>query len=216
MADFNKRLAEESAAAAQSRDPSKELTEKEREEQAQKRADDNLRRLREFERHLKEAPKYHFNTNVFKKGVTFAASEVESGAIAKDEALVKELAAFVKDQALSKLIRDLQAVEGVPADSEAIEQAFHAHGLNMRYLGTVHEAIKEKELNHLKTLLEREAVVRSVKHLANMYLREVSDTHLSAVLAHLFNLIFAPFPHLARLEDNSTAYPASASTLTTT
>jgi hypothetical protein len=77
--------------------------------------------LREFERHLKEAPKYNFNTNVFKKGVTFAPSEIESGAIAKDESLVKELAAFVKEQALSKLVRDLQAVEGVPADSEAIE-----------------------------------------------------------------------------------------------
>lgn len=68
----------------------KELTEKEREDQAAKRAEENLKRLREFERHLKEAPKYQFNTNVFKKGVTFAKDEAE--AITKDEALVKELA----------------------------------------------------------------------------------------------------------------------------
>jgi protein TIF31 len=70
-------------------------TDKEREELAAKRAEDNLKRLREFERHLKEAPKYQFNTNVFKKGVTFAKSEAD--AVEKDEVLVKELAAFLKD-----------------------------------------------------------------------------------------------------------------------
>jgi hypothetical protein len=42
------------------------------EEMAAKRAEENMKRLREFERHLKEAPKYQFNTNVFKKGVKFA------------------------------------------------------------------------------------------------------------------------------------------------
>ena len=71
------------------------LTDKEREELAAKRAEENLKRLREFERHLKEAPKYQFNTNVFKKGVTFAPSEADS--VTKDEALVKELAAFLKE-----------------------------------------------------------------------------------------------------------------------
>lgn len=53
--------------------------------------------MREFERHLKEAPKFTFNTNVFKKGVNFAKSEIDSGEIAKDEALVKELSTFLKD-----------------------------------------------------------------------------------------------------------------------
>lgn len=43
------------------------MTDKEKEEAAQKRAEENLRRLKEFERHLKEAPKYQFNSNVFKK-----------------------------------------------------------------------------------------------------------------------------------------------------
>lgn len=73
------------------------MSDKEKEEFAAKRAEENLKRLREFEKHLKEAPRYSFNTNVFKKGVKFAQSEIDSGAIAKDEALVKELAGFLKD-----------------------------------------------------------------------------------------------------------------------
>ena len=113
------------------------MTDKEREELASKRGEENLRRLREFERHLKEAPHFQFNTNVFKKGVKFAQSEIDSGDIEKDETLVKELSKFLNEQALTKLVRDLQAVEGVPTDSESLEQTFHAHGINMRYIGAV-------------------------------------------------------------------------------
>jgi protein TIF31 len=183
------------------------LTDKEREELAAKRAEENLKRLREFERHLKEAPKYQFNTNVFKKGVTFAKSEAE--AVAKDEALVKELAQFLKEQAIPKLVRDLQAVEGVPTDSESLSQAFHSHGINLRYLGAVSEALADKELNHLKTLLEREALVRSARHLINAELRETSDTHLSAVVSHLLNLLVSPLPLVAKMDEGSIAYPVS-------
>jgi protein TIF31 len=65
--------------------------------------------------------------------VTFAPSEIQN--IEKDEFLVKELAKFLVDQAIPKLVRDLQAVEGVPTDSESLSQTFHSHGINMRYLG---------------------------------------------------------------------------------
>lgn len=78
-------------------------------------------------------------------------------------------------------------MEGVPTDSESLEQVFHSHGINMRYIGAVSALVADKNLHHLKTLLEREAVVRSVKHLFNEKLREASDSHISAVLAHLFN-----------------------------
>lgn len=97
---------------------------------------------------------------------------------------------------MQKLVRDLQAIEGVPTDSESLEQAFHAHGINIRYIGEVEKVVADKELSHLKTLLEREAIVRSVKHLFNEYLRETPDSHISSVLSHLFNLLFAPFPLL--------------------
>jgi protein TIF31 len=139
--------------------------------------------------------------------VVFTQADIDSGAIAKDEVLVKDLAQFLKDQAIQKLVRDLQAVEGVPTDSESLEQAFHAHGVNMRYLGTVASVVAGQELHHIKTLLEREVVVRSVKHLVNHELRESSDTHLSATLAHLFNLLLAPFPLLEKLETGSIGYP---------
>lgn len=77
-----------------------------------------------------------------------------------------------------------------------MEAAFHSHGINMRYLGTVANEIKDKELNHLKTLLEREAVFRSAKHIFNEHIRESSDTYLSSTISHLFNILLAPFPFI--------------------
>jgi protein TIF31 len=94
------------------------------------------------------------------------------------------------------LIKDLQNAEGVPTDSESLEQAFHSHGINMRYLGTVANELKSKELNHLKILLEREVVMRSAKHIFNEHIRESSDTYLSSVISHLFNILLAPFPFI--------------------
>lgn len=110
MGDINKQLQEELKLEG--------LDEKQKEEAKAKRAEENLKKLKEFERHLKEAPKFLYNTNVFKKGVTFAPSEIPN--IEKDEALVKDLAKFLLDQAIPKLVRDLQAVEGVPTDSESL------------------------------------------------------------------------------------------------
>ena len=80
-----------------------------------------MRKLKEFDKYIKEAPKYIFNTNVF-KNVKLAISEDE---IKKDEALVEELAKFLKENSIEKLIKSLQLVEGVPTDSESLETTFH-------------------------------------------------------------------------------------------
>ena len=79
----------------------------------------------------------------------------------------------------------------------------------MRYIGMVYKTIADKELNHLKTLLEREAIVRSVKHLFNEKLRETPDSHVSKVLAHMFNILLAPLPLVEKLDKGVISYPVT-------
>ena len=79
----------------------------------------------------------------------------------------------------------------------------------MRYIGQVYKTIAAKDLNHLKTFLEREALVRSVKHLFNEKLRDTPDSHLSKVLAHLFNILLAPQPLIEKLDSGVISYPVS-------
>jgi hypothetical protein len=77
--------------------------------------------LKEFDKFIKEAPKFIYNTNVF-KNVKLAMPEEE---IKKDEELVEGLAKFLKEIAIEKLLKSLQLVEGVPTDSESLESIFH-------------------------------------------------------------------------------------------
>jgi hypothetical protein len=76
-----------------------------------------MKKLKEFDKYLKEAPKFIYNTNVF-KNVKFAIPDEE---VKQDEILVEDLAKFLKENAIPKLIKDLQSVEGVPTDSESLE-----------------------------------------------------------------------------------------------
>ena len=76
----------------------------------------------------------------------------------------------------------------------------------MRYLGAVAESIKDKELNHLKTLIEREVVFRSAKHIFNEHIRDSSDTYLSSTISHLFNVLLAPFTLIDNLNEGKIVF----------
>lgn len=65
--------------------------------------------------------------------------------------------------------------EGGPTDSETLTHIFHFHGVNMRYLGEVLKLVKQECTNnnlkckHLEFLLEKDILIRSLKHLINIY-----------------------------------------------
>lgn len=143
-----------------------------------------------------------FNSNVF-KNVKFALPQEE---VAQDEALVEELAKFLKENAIDRLVKDLQNTDGAPTDSESLETAFHQHGINMRYLGAVNNVLKDTELTHFKVMLEKEVVFRSIKHIFNEQLRDSSNLYLSSVITHLFNLLLAPYPLIDLLNEGKIVY----------
>jgi hypothetical protein len=72
----------------------------------------------------------------------------------------------------------------------------------MRYLGAVATELKDKELNHLKTMVEREVVFRSAKHIFNENIRDSSDTYLSSTISYLLNLLLAPTPFIDLMNED--------------
>ena len=61
--DFSKKLDDERKVAEPKLEEGKEPTEEQKQEMTKRRQEDNLKKLREVERLVKEAPKYTFNTN---------------------------------------------------------------------------------------------------------------------------------------------------------
>ena len=134
--DFTAKLDAERQAAEPTPEEVQELPDEEKRALALRRQEDNMKKLREVERLMAEAPKFRFNTNVFKKNVQLDMSEAE---LAEEEANVKKLAAYITEKALPNLIQDLKQQEGIPIDSQSLEDFFHKRGVNMRYLGKVLE-----------------------------------------------------------------------------
>ena len=113
----------------------KELTDEQKLEISKKRQAENALKLKEVEARIAEAPKFTFNANVFKQGATLAMSADE---LKQEEDKIVELASFLTKEALDILVSDLRSFESTPTDSKSLENYFHRHGVNMRYLGAVY------------------------------------------------------------------------------
>jgi hypothetical protein len=126
----------------------------------------------------------------------------------------------LKEEAVGIISKELRSGEGVPTDSESMKDLFHRHGVNMRYLGELYKRLEsepsdeqEKKLRgdnrHLKTIVEREIVLRSAKHVFNEILKEQSGEsciHLAHTTSHLLNCILAPTPFFHHFNSQSMRY----------
>ena len=163
----------------------------------------NMKKIQKFEEFLKECKSEVYNTNVFKK-VKLALSDDE---IKAEEEKVSDLAKFLKEEAIQSLIKNLNRNEGVPTDSASLRDFFHQNGVNIRYLGYVADQIKEKNLIQMQYMIEREVIIRCVKHILNQYIRDnESDELLGALISHVFNCLFAPKDFIKKLDDGALAY----------
>jgi hypothetical protein len=76
MQEFNKVIEEERKDEPLLKKTMEELTEQEKEEVNTKRAEESIRKIKEFDKFMKETPKIIYNTNVF-KNVKLAMTEDE-------------------------------------------------------------------------------------------------------------------------------------------
>lgn len=124
-----------------------------------------------------------------------------------EEEKVTKLAKFLKEEAIQSLIKNLNRNEGVPTDSASLRDFFHQNGVNIRYLGHVANEIKEKNLSQMHYMIEREVIIRCVKHILNQYIREnESDELLGALISHIFNCLLAPKDFIKKMDDGAISY----------
>ena len=98
--------------------------------------------MKKFESLIKEAKAEVFNTNTF-KNIKLAMSEDE---VKIEEDKLKEVAKFLKEEAIPQVIKTMSKNEGVPTDSSSLKDYFHQNGVNMRYIGFIADEIKDKNL----------------------------------------------------------------------
>ncbi|WOL12357.1 clustered mitochondria protein-like [Canna indica] len=121
------------------------------------------------------------NPNVFTE-FKLASSEEE---IAADEAIVRKAASYLVDIVVPKFVQNLCSLEISPMDGQALTDAFHAHGINIRYLGRVANMVKQ--FSHLWDMCSIEIIVRSTKHILQDFLRETEDHNVGSAITHFLN-----------------------------
>jgi protein TIF31 len=120
----------------------------------------------------------------------------------KQEQQLKDMAKFLRQVCIPKLINSLAFTDKrLLSDSRGIAQAFHKHGVNMRYLGEVCSHKLTVDHPQIKVALERIILVRSAKHLFRIAMRETSPMQMSIVLARLLNCLFASKSQLINIEE---------------
>jgi hypothetical protein len=112
-----------------------------------------------------DIPEFSFELNPD----AFGSAAPEDPGLAKDEALLRELAAFLVDTQVPALVAALGSMATPPMDSWMLSRVFHSFGVNMRYLGRVF--VRSQDLPWLRSLLASELILRSAKYLLNRQLR---------------------------------------------
>ena len=104
MKDFVKKV-EDERVPEPTPEEGKELTDEQKKQIIESRQAENLKLIKEQYRLVNEAPKYTFNSNVFKTGVTLDMTEKE---LKEEEENVEKLSTYIIDTTIPALIGDLK------------------------------------------------------------------------------------------------------------
>ncbi|KAM5345561.1 hypothetical protein ACJ41O_011422 [Fusarium nematophilum] len=132
--------------------------------------------------------KFALNPDAFSGQVP--QTEDEKAEFAADEEEVRAAGAYLRDQVIPDLLRELSDSDiSFPMDGQSMSRLLHKRGINVRYLGKVAELSTDGRLRCLREICVQDMVARSFKHLSAMYLRHLPVPAVPACVAHLLNCL---------------------------
>ncbi len=154
----------------------------------------------------REVLNFRLNSNIETRNPLDEPAEV----VEQHKKKLEEVCKFLKTVAVKRAIEEMKnetEKSYTMCDSKSFSKFLHSFGINIRYLGYLHDRISEQglELNsNLLLFLERIILVRCLKHVFRKVMRSAAQTYLADAIAHLFNCIFAPQSKLTELESQPT------------
>ncbi|KAM8960689.1 clustered mitochondria protein homolog [Pelodytes ibericus] len=138
-----------------------------------------------------------FNSDVYSSVVRFPESQKEANQLQKQ--LLDEAASYLLTVQIPTFIKNCLNHIVVPLDGKTLTEAVHAHGINIRYLGTIAEMMSQLEdhqpLDYVYRILIIEIVTRSTKQILRNYLQGVEMSALSAAVSHFLNCFLSSYPN---------------------
>ncbi|KAJ3169954.1 Intracellular distribution of mitochondria [Geranomyces variabilis] len=131
----------------------------------------------------------------------YTRANANSATAAADTAQIRELASFLRTDALNRLVREC-LYNNPPVDGETLVRRFHARGVNMRYLSKVVKLAEELTKNaeskssrvpsqYFLSLCRQEMVARGAKHVLRSLLKETPGYLMRHCVARFLSCLFA-------------------------
>lgn len=140
---------------------------------------------------VEASEKYRVNPDVPLDISTIPEGPVRE-AYEKDAEVIRYISNQIKTLWIPNLITELKdGTLGVPFDGTQLTSLLHRRGINMRYLGLIAElsAKEGASLEVFHSLVVREIVARSVKHIIGGILKEFPVEFAPQVVPHYFNCL---------------------------
>jgi hypothetical protein len=137
----------------------------------------------------------------------------------QDEALLKELARYLKEDMLSKFLSDLSKEEEMaPSDCFTLTETLHKYGISVKYYGELIKLIEndsnlKKVACWIRTLIIRDIIRRCAKHIYNSQTIDIPEYLMKHFTAYFLNVLLSPASLVKLLELHEVSY--TNNTLTT-
>jgi len=153
--------------------------------------------LREFD--------IRFNPDAHVKEVKLSSSEDDVDKL--DKALIEDIAIFLSNTVVPKMVDDFSALNSSPIDGIALTEVMHSRGINMRYLGKIATLCTQRNnLEHVEKIVIKEMVIRSAKRQFKNCIQSANQRSLGASVSHFLNCFLGsmalPQPHIPAEESN--------------
>jgi len=129
-----------------------------------------------------------------------------------DEQLLRNISKFLKEEVLIKFLNEISKdEENSPNDSFTLTEYLHRYGIPIRYSGEILTLIEttpslRKVNSWLKTLIIRDIIRRSAKHVFNDIVSNLPEYLIKDFSAYFLNVLLAPANLIKHLENYDIIY----------
>ncbi|XP_033112149.1 clustered mitochondria protein homolog [Anneissia japonica] len=133
-----------------------------------------------------------FNPDIYSDGVLHAHQGTEQ--FEKERKIIIDAAHFLLGIQIPTFVRECQEHTIAPLDGATLTEMLHQRGINMRYLGSIADIVKNAALlTYLYKLLISELITRAAKHLYKTYMQGVGMVNLAAAKTQFLNCYLSSF-----------------------
>lgn len=125
-----------------------------------------------------------------------AALATPFNSLKQQRQLVVEAAEFLVTVQIPSFVNECLNHTSAPMEGNTLAEAMHSRGINMRYLGKVANLFEKiPQLEYLHRISVQELVLRSTKHIFQIYMQNTDVINLASSISHFLNCLLTSASH---------------------